>query len=118
MDEHMPTLSKSPQIDKGLIHQLAANTQQWDNSARIILFGSRAKNQHRYDSDYDLLILSQKFSGLSPEARWQLVQTQLKPKGFDAVLEPHCYTEAEWHQMQSSLLHSEVTAHGIDLREP
>jgi predicted nucleotidyltransferase len=112
----MPTLSKSPQVDINFVAAFNAKVEQFDPKAKVLLFGSRARRDHRYDSDYDLLILSQKFSGLSPEARWQLVQTKLKPKGFDAVLEPHCYTPTEWQQMHNQLLYAEVMRDGMDFK--
>ena len=113
----MPTLSKSPQVDVTFFRALLERTQRWDKSARIILFGSRARGDHRYYSDYDALILSDHFAGMEPEKRWVLVQTKLKPTGFDVALEPHCYTSAEWQRMQSSLLGSQIEADGIELSE-
>ncbi len=53
---------------------------------------------------------------MPPEKRWMLAQTRLKPANFDVALQTHCYTPAEWQQMQSSLLYAEVMRDGIDLR--
>ena len=33
--------------------------------AKVIVFGSRAKNEHLLESDYDLLVISKKFSAMS-----------------------------------------------------
>jgi len=117
MDEHMPTLSKSPAVDLVFAAAFKRKVRRWDKSARVILFGSRAQNRHRFDSDYDLLILSNKFNRLTPERRWLVVQTQLKPSGFDGVIEPHCYTLSEWNDLNKTLLHREITRHGVNFLE-
>lgn len=111
----MPTLSKSPQVDVEFLRALRANVLAQDEEARLILFGSRATCKHRYDSDYDVLLISKLFEAMPPDARWMLVQTKLKPPGFDVVLQPHCYTPLEWQNRSTSLLAREVGEHGIEL---
>lgn len=111
----MPTLSKSPQVDVEFLRALRTNLLAHDVQARLILFGSRATGKHRYNSDYDVLILSGIFETMPPDARWMLVQTKIKPPGFDVVLQPHCYTPLEWQSRVASLLAREVGEHGIEL---
>ena len=111
----MPTLSKSPQVDIGFLRALRTNLLAHDVQARLILFGSRATGKQRYNSDYDVLILSEIFETMPPDARWMLVQTNIKPPGFDVVLQPHCYTPLEWQSRSASLLAREVGEHGIEL---
>jgi hypothetical protein len=114
----MPTLSKSPQVDVEFLRALRANLRAHDENAQLILFGSRATGKHRYNSDYDVLILSDTFESLPPDTRWMLVQTKIKPPGFDVALQPHCYTPAEWKSRSDSLLASEIAEHGIELTDP
>ncbi|GAB4424701.1 MAG: hypothetical protein OHK0011_05480 [Turneriella sp.] len=94
---------------------LRTNLLARDAKARLILFGSRATGRHRYNSDYDVLILSEIFETLPPDKRWMLVQTNIKPSGYDVVLQPHCYTPLEWQSCSTSLLAQEVSEHGIEL---
>jgi len=112
----MPTLSKSPQVDINFVAAFNAKVEQFDPKAKVLLFGSRARRDHRYDSDYDLLIISEKFSRMPPNKRWMLVQTRLKPAGFDVALQPHCYTPTEWQQMRNRLLYAEVMRDGMDFK--
>lgn len=111
----MPKLSKSPQVDVDFLRALRTNLLAHDAQARLILFGSRATGRHRYDSDYDVLVISKMFEGMPPDARWMLVQTKMKPPGFDVVLQPQCYTPLEWQSRSTSLLAREVGEHGIEL---
>ena len=59
---------------------------------RVVLFGSRARGDHRADSDYDLLVVMDVGDG--PEPRTAPVRRLLRGLGvpFDVVV----YTPQEW----------------------
>lgn len=67
---------------------------------KVILFGSRAKNEHTTWSDYDLAIVSSDFSGVHPAER---MARMLKLWKGQRTLEPLCFTPQEFKR-QTTLL--------------
>ena len=62
----------------------------------VVLFGSYAKDSHTVASDVDLLVV---YAGEKREDDYALVKKALRiPR-----LEPHLYTEAEYHEMRDAI---------------
>lgn len=61
--------------------------------AHVLVFGSRARGDHLNESDVDILVVANSFDGMKWIARVQLVQSLWDG---DLMLEPLCYTEAEF----------------------
>ena len=66
----------------------------------VILFGSRARGDHRPDSDYDLLVVSNRFRGVRWVQRAALV-TVLWDLPLD--VEPICLTPAEFRRRRNEI---------------
>lgn len=117
MDGNGPKLSKDHPVDIDFSRRFLKALEDWDPKARAILFGSRARHDQRFSSDYDLLILSERFTGLSDSERWSLVQTKIKPLEPEITLEPCCFTPAQWEQAARTLLFREIERDGLPLKK-
>ncbi|MFH1256483.1 MAG: nucleotidyltransferase domain-containing protein [Candidatus Diapherotrites archaeon] len=68
----------------------------------VILFGSRAKGDAFNSSDWDLLVISNRFEGLSFRERMDKVLSLIeKPVGQD--VEVFCYTENDIQKRKNEL---------------
>lgn len=68
----------------------------------IYLFGSRAKGEEMNYSDWDFLVVSDRFEGISFRDRIDAVLELVKePMGAD--VEPLCYTPKEFEDMRKRL---------------
>jgi len=67
---------------------------------KIILFGSRARNDHLQDSDIDLIIISNDFEGTPfPERMDKLILHWESPHDLEAL----CYTPQEFKKKQQQI---------------
>ncbi len=93
---------------KKYIHQI-------DENADIILFGSRARNEERDDSDWDLLILTNKPVSLNVEQKFRHKLFDLELM-FDISLSTFVYNKAEWNEKyRITPLYKNVKNEGIIL---
>lgn len=115
MDGDMPVLHKNPAFDIGIISKISRNLQRWDSAARAILFGSRASHTNRWNSDYDIVFLSDKFSSWSQEERYILILSSIRPPSSRIALDAFCFTNAEWQSMEGTTFFEEVRLHGVEL---
>ena len=69
--------------------------------ARLILFGSQARNDARDDSDWDLLILLNPFVELG----WE----------YGTYFSPKIYTYAEWAKRKGTLFYDNINREGMML---
>ncbi|MBS3061600.1 MAG: nucleotidyltransferase domain-containing protein [Candidatus Diapherotrites archaeon] len=84
------------------VQKLVARIKQRFLPAQIILFGSRARGEERNDSDWDILIISNQFEGITFRNRIdQILQLSTEPIGQD--IEPFCYTPKEIEQRKTQL---------------
>lgn len=60
---------------------------------QVILFGSRARSEELLDSDYDLILVSSAFEGMSWTDR---IRAVLDLWDLDVDLQPLCYTPSEF----------------------
>ncbi len=67
---------------------------------KIILFGSRAKNENLESSDIDLIIVSKRFKGINFLERIRKVSKEWN--GLIAI-EPLCYTPEEFEEMKKRI---------------
>jgi len=70
------------------------------HAARIILFGSRARGDHRPTSDYDILVVSPRFRNVRWVERAGLV---MRRWDMPLDLEPICLTPAEYRRRSKEL---------------
>lgn len=99
-----------------LMVQLTELAQQLSGSVSdVILFGSRARNDARPDSDWDLLILVNK-DRLAPED-FSHYAYPFMLLGFDndAMVNPLLYTEKDWEKRSFTPLYKSIKEEGIRL---
>jgi hypothetical protein len=116
MDKKSHHLHRLPQVDSDFVQQICDRFAQLDRNGRIVLFGSRAKNTHKYFSDYDLLFLSDSFSSHTESERHFLILQKVRIPKSEWTIEPHCYTNQEWESRSGSLFYNEVMSAGLDLK--
>jgi predicted nucleotidyltransferase len=66
---------------------------------KVILFGSRAKNNARQDSDIDLIVISPLFKGIPFIRRMSAV---LKKVSFPSHVDYICYTREEYERIKDA----------------
>jgi len=80
---------------------------------KIILFGSRARGDFLADSDYDFIIISERFEGTKFAERIERIQALWKGH---LDIEPLCYTPAEFDEKKHEIgIVSEAERSGIAL---
>lgn len=65
---------------------------------RLVLFGSRAKGTHRFDSDYDILVVAEKKEPALLDALYESVMDVLLAHGRLVSLK--VFEEREFHRLQ------------------
>jgi len=81
---------------------------------RLILFGSRARDDWLHSSDYDFIIVSKDFEGMHFLDR--PVQVVLKTKAYFAA-DLLCYTPTEFEKKRRQIgIVSEALKEGIEIR--
>jgi uncharacterized protein len=74
---------------------------------QIILFGSRARGDHWKPSDYDFIVVSQRFVGVGWHDRMvQILKLWNRPEGLDVL--PYTPQEFEDKKLNSSTVRSAV----------
>lgn len=96
---HLPTL------DAGLIQEIIRRVVGAVRPEKIILFGSRARGDHRPDSDIDLLVIQK--SNLPRHRRAVPIYEALNGLPVDVDLETIVYTPAEveeWSEVRQAFV--------------
>lgn len=85
-----------------------------DNS-KVILFGSRARNDARDDSDWDLLIILDKEKRTTSDI--EKYACPFMELGYDvnAEINPIVYTQKEWDNRKFTMFHHNVEREGIEI---
>ena len=84
-------------------------------NARVILFGSRARNDAREDSDWDLLIiLDKERRNVTDIERYACPFMELG-YNVNAEINPIIYTQKEWEKRKFTLFHHNVEKEGIEI---
>lgn len=87
-------------MDKTGIEKVRRFAKQLPFKAQVFLFGSRVSNDYMHSSDFDVIIVSDYFEGISVFDRLVLVDNHWKEK---EPLEPFCYTPAEFRNMKKRI---------------
>ena len=80
--------------------------------AKVILFGSRARGEPLKESDYDLLVISEKFEGIPLRERLQELYAMMIRSPFNADI--LALTPREYEELSHKLtIYSEIRKMGV-----
>ena len=87
--------------DKNIIQRIKAAVQQKEPTAKVFLYGSRARNEANSESDWDILILVQK-DKISNQFENEITDP-IYDIEFETgeVISPMVYSEKEWYSKYS-----------------
>ncbi len=85
-----------------------------DNS-KLILFGSRARNDAREDSDWDLLIILDKKKMSVDDIEKYACPFMELGYNVNAEINPIVYTQKEWDRRKFTIFHYNVEREGIEI---
>jgi len=108
--------SKSPIKKRQLLEKVKSAVHSLAPTAEIILYGSRARNAARVDSDWDFLILL-------PSPRDRNLEAQIKDRLYDieletgAVLSSIIRSQQEWRSSLYSVLplYQQIKKDGVSI---
>lgn len=86
--------------DDKVIAEFVSNLKKVIKLEKVILFGSRAKDDYLVDSDYDFIIVSPDFSKMHFLERMSFVYDYWPS---DLALEALCYTPEEFNRKKEQL---------------
>lgn len=91
---------------KKTLHAVAPN-------AKVVLFGSRARNEARADSDWDILILVDKDKIRNED--FDTIAYPLVELGWTLgeMINPVLYTFSEWSKRSFTIFHKNVEEEGV-----
>lgn len=98
--------------DKDVVEAVKAAVLEFDPSAEVVLFGSRARGNARQDSDYDFLVL------LNLPLDFQL-KTRILDRLYDIELDFDCVlgvlieNSDYWQMLENTPIFSEISHDGI-----
>jgi predicted nucleotidyltransferase len=102
--------------DSDIKKQIKQAVKQTDDSATVILFGSRARGSARSDSDWDILILLNKsIVSINDEQifRHKLYDLELK---IGMPISTFVYSQYDWtHKLSDTPLHRNIDREGMIL---
>lgn len=80
---------------------------------RVYLFGSRARGDHKRDSDFDIAIISPDFKKLDFDKRQHLTRPLIRKVLGVVSLDVACYTKEEFDQGKNGFLPGIIEEEGI-----
>lgn len=98
-----------------ILSLIKKNVSEVDPSAEIILFGSQARGDYRRDSDWDILILTEKPATfrVEQEFRHHLFNLELE---LGEAFSTFVYSKSDWeHKHSATPLYQNVICDGIRL---
>lgn len=106
--------SKDKSLEKKILQVVKAKVLAIDNTAKVILFGSRARGDSRKDSDWDFLILTSKevTFALKCEFRNSLYDIELET---GEVIGTMIYNITEWDTRQYTNIHKNIKEDGVEI---
>lgn len=110
---NMSVLQKN--ASNNLSEKIKAEVKGLDPAAEVILFGSRARGEAHEDSDWDMLILTERPVTLKVEQafRHKLFELELE---FGQPISVFVYSKADWNgKHRSTPLYHNIQAEGIVL---
>lgn len=111
MDEKNYEICGVKSVNNKWIKNFTKNLKKKIKLNKLILFGSRARNEHITYSDYDIVVISDDFKEMPPFERVSFV---LKFWEGDRALEPLCYTPKEFKN-NKSLIIEEIKKDGKEI---
>ena len=98
----------------GLLKKLRENIEKEFSLERMILFGSRAKDEWLLTSDVDLILVSRDFHGIPFRHRMKrIIEFWDEDVGLTAL----CYTPAEFEEMKSQIgIVSQALREGVEIK--
>ena len=94
-------------------NMISARVHQSEPTAKVILFGSRARGDARPDSDWDVMVL---INDAAVAKRWSM-SSDLIDLGWDIdkMINPIVYTHSEWKQRSFTPFYKNVMHDKIEL---
>lgn len=108
MDEKDYEICGVKSVNYKWINRFIKKLKKKINLEEVILFGSRAREEHITYSDYDIVVVSEEFKNMPPFERASFV---LSFWDGDRPLEPLCYTKEEFEKSKSIIL-QEIKKYG------
>jgi hypothetical protein len=86
---------------------------------KILLFGSHARGSAGADSDYDVIIVAEHFSGIERPRRAVCLRQLWYQSGGDAPMDLICLTQSEFAQAQEQItMVAAALPEAVDLLSP
>lgn len=94
-------------------NMISARVRQSEPSAKVMLFGSRARGDARPDSDWDVMVL---INDDAVGKRWRM-SGDLIDLGWDIdkIINPIVYTHSEWNKRSFTPFYKNVMQDKIEL---
>ena len=86
---------------KKMIREYVKSLSKEIRVQKVILFGSWATGNYLEDSDVDLIVLSNEFTGVHLEDRLAILQRHWDDVRYGRALEAFGYTELEFRELQT-----------------
>jgi predicted nucleotidyltransferase len=101
-------------MENQLLTRVEEMVKSIDASAKVILFGSRARGEAREDSDWDFLILTSKevTPNLEDEFRVKLYGLELE---YEQVISSVIENEQNWKNYLNSEFYKNIQTDGIEV---
>jgi len=102
------------QRDKNISNAVKSAAREFDPTAEVVLFGSRARDDARQDSDYDFLVLLNLPLGfqLKEKILNRLYEVELQ---YDCVLGTLIENYDYWQMLENTPIFSEIKHDGIEV---
>ena len=96
-----------------VLNSISARVHQSEPTAKVLLFGSRARGDAHPDSDWDVMVL---LNDASAGKKWD-VSGDLFRLGWDLekMISPIVYTQSEWEKKNFTPFYKNVMHDGIEL---
>jgi len=98
--------------DRAIAEAVKSAVREFDPSAEVVLFGSRARGDARQDSDYDFLVLLNVPLDFVLKEKI-LDRLYLIELSTENVISPLIRSKTDWVRMTAYPIHQEISAYGI-----
>lgn len=99
---------------KEFLEKIKEKVLQHDTQASVILFGSRARGDHKPDSDWDFLILTNKKADFKFQSKMRNAIYNLELK-YDQDISTIIMESSQWEDREITSFHKNVTAEGLQI---